>query len=299
MVRLTVSGATVATIKPSMPGKTVTAVTAAGDDRTFVLGEQGQGRKAVTFYRFRLGSSGRPGAPARLPVSVEAGRTITGLALSPDGTRLAIAIAPRDGVSRSRCTRFSGGPGRTWSATGGAVGATSRPGHYRGPPISARWPSTGRSARRQRPAARYRQQWRQPAGRQPSGRVGGQFGGAGTDAVQVHGRHDHHPRRVGGHLPRRQIIKIAQDRSETYSTGFPEFSTATGRVTRIVGHWAQDQPGDALAVERAVVRCVRPGAHRHRRLGGPSLGRDHQREHVHAAERPVASDGVHLRRLVK
>ena len=93
-VHLTVSGAAVATIRPSLPGGKVVAVTAAGDDRTFVLAEQGQDRKAVTFYQFRLGSSGRPGALTRLPMSVADGKTMAGLALSPDGTRLAIAVAP-------------------------------------------------------------------------------------------------------------------------------------------------------------------------------------------------------------
>jgi len=76
-VHLTVGGATVATIQPSLPGGKVVAVTAAGDDRTFVLAEQGQDRKAVTFYQFRLGSSGRPGALTRLPMSVSCRSTCT------------------------------------------------------------------------------------------------------------------------------------------------------------------------------------------------------------------------------
>ena len=87
VVHLTVSGASVATIRPSLPGGTMVAVTAAGDGRTFVLGEQGQDRKAVTFYQFRLGSSGRPGALTRLPMSVADGRAMGDVALSPDGTR--------------------------------------------------------------------------------------------------------------------------------------------------------------------------------------------------------------------
>ena len=46
VVHRTVDGRRVATIGPSRPGGTVVAVTAAGDDRTFVLGEQGRDRKA-------------------------------------------------------------------------------------------------------------------------------------------------------------------------------------------------------------------------------------------------------------
>ena len=102
------------------------AVTAAGDDRTFVLAEQGQDRKAVTFYQFRLGSSGRPGALTRLPMSVADGKTMTGLALSPDGTRLAIAVAPGGGVQQVRLYPVHGGAGRTWSATGGTIRRTLR-----------------------------------------------------------------------------------------------------------------------------------------------------------------------------
>ena len=122
VVCLTVSGAAVATIRPSLPGGTVVAVTAAGDDRTFVLAEQGQDRKAVTFYRFRLGSSGRPGALTRLPLSVADGKTMTGLALSPDGTRIAIAIAIKGGLQQIRVSPVRGGPTRNWTGGYGTIG---------------------------------------------------------------------------------------------------------------------------------------------------------------------------------
>ena len=111
-----------ATIEPSRPGGTVVAVTAAGDDRTFVLGEQGRDRKAVTFYRFRLNASGQPGALTRLPMSVADGKTMTGVALSPDGTQIAIAIAPGGGIQQVRLYPVGGASIRTWSATGGTIG---------------------------------------------------------------------------------------------------------------------------------------------------------------------------------
>ena len=38
-----------------------------------------------------------------------------------------------------------------------------------------------------------------------------------------------------------EITKIAKDGITTYTTGFPEFSAATGRVTRILGHWHPNQ----------------------------------------------------------
>ena len=47
------------------------------------------------------------------------------------------------------------------------------------------------------------------------------------------------------------ITKIAKNGVITYSTGFPVFSTATGRVTRIAGHWPQpqDQKGEPAAID--------------------------------------------------
>jgi hypothetical protein len=128
-VHLTLSGAAVATIRLSLAGGTVVAVTAAGDDRTFVLAEQGQDRKAVTFYQVRLGSSGRPSAPTRLPMSVADGKAMTGLALSPDGTKLAIAVAPGGGVQQVRLYPIHGGAKHNdpfaydmlWSSASGQV----------------------------------------------------------------------------------------------------------------------------------------------------------------------------------
>ena len=252
-VRRTASGATVAAIKPSTPDQAVTVVTAAGDNRTFVLGEEGQD-SGISFYQVRLGSSGRPGAPARLPVSVQVASTITGLALSPDGTRLAIAIQPRNGVSQVTLYPVHGGPVRTWSATGGAI---------RGD-ISTRslsWAADQRT---------LAFDW--SAGPIPidgvrlldTGSGGGSLLAASHPAVSVSnsaGPGQTLYRCTMGMIitpdgsavicPDDTIVKIAQDGSETHSSGFPEFSTATGRVTRMVGRWAQDQPGDA-AVENVL-----------------------------------------------
>lgn len=245
-VRRTASGATVAAIKPSTPDMAVTAVTAAGDDRTFVLGEEGQG-SGMSFYQVRLGSSGRPGAPARLPVSVRVARTITGLALSPDGTRLAIAIAPRDGLTQVTLYPVHGGPVRTWSATGGFI---------RGD-ISTR--SLSWAADQRTLAFDWSVGSIDGVRLLDTGSSGGSLLAASHPAVSVTnsaGPGQTLYRCTIGMIitpdgsavicPDDTIIKIAQDGSETHSTGFPEFSTATGRVTRIVGHWAQDQPVDPV-----------------------------------------------------
>jgi hypothetical protein len=201
----------------------------------------------MSFYQVRLGSSGRPGATARLPVSVQAARTITGLALSPDGTRLAIAIQPRNGLTQVTLYPVHGGPVRTWSATGGAI---------RGD-ISIR--SLSWAADQHTLAFDWSAGLIDSVRLLDTGSSGGSLLAASHPAVSVSnsaGPGQTLYRCTVGMIitpdgsavicPDDTIIKIAQDRSETHSTGFPEFSTATGRVTRIVGHWAQDQPGDAV-----------------------------------------------------
>jgi hypothetical protein len=73
---------------------------AAGDGRTFVLGTSPNLRRGdvlnqprpVTLYRLVLGRSGHPGRLAPLPIPTETG--ITGLALSRDGSKLAVSFLP-------------------------------------------------------------------------------------------------------------------------------------------------------------------------------------------------------------
>jgi hypothetical protein len=132
VVRATVSGKTLATVKPSATDGTIVAVTAAGDDRTFVLDEQpwvkpgsstNQSFEPRTFYMFRLSSSGQPGPLTKLPMSVPRGEMMTGFALSPDGSRLATAVEP-DNVKKEpnlqeiRLYTLGTGVVRTWSGDG-------------------------------------------------------------------------------------------------------------------------------------------------------------------------------------
>jgi hypothetical protein len=240
-VHLTAGGAAVATIRPSLPGGKVEAVTAAGDDRTFVLAEQGQDRKAVTFYQFQLGSSGRPGALTRLPISVADGKTMAGLALSPDGTRLAIAIAPGGGVQQVRLYPVDGGPARTWSATGGTIGDrfTSR---------SLSWPASQRALA-----------FNWSVGQTASVRLldigsgGGSLLAASRPAVTLASAGMGQalsrclqdmiitPNGSAIICPSGTITDIAKNGTITYSTGFSEFSVTTGRLIRITGNWPQKQ----------------------------------------------------------
>jgi hypothetical protein len=132
VVRATVTGAALGTIQASAAHGTVVAVTAAADDRTFVLDEQpfvatdtlaNQGFEPRTFYLVRLGASGLPGRPTRLPITVPGGELLTGFALSPDGSKLAIAVEP-DNVSNDpnlqqvRVYTLATGAVQTWAADG-------------------------------------------------------------------------------------------------------------------------------------------------------------------------------------
>ncbi|HEY6296750.1 MAG TPA: hypothetical protein VIX15_13885 [Streptosporangiaceae bacterium] len=131
VVRATVTGAVLATIAAPNNGTVVTATASAGD-RTFVLDEQpwvppqshaNQSFEPRTFILFRLDDSGQPGALTRLSVSVPGGALMTGFALSPDASQLAIAVEPDNdkadpGLQQIRVYSLATGAVRTWSADG-------------------------------------------------------------------------------------------------------------------------------------------------------------------------------------
>lgn len=247
VVHLTVSGASVATIRPSLPGGTMVAVTAAGDGRTFVLGEQSQDRKVVTFYQFRLGSSGRPGALTRLPMSVTDGQTLRGMALSPDGTKLAISLVPGGGVQQVRLYPVHGGPARTWSATGGGpYGATSLSW-----PVSQRTLAFNWSAGKTRSVRLLN-----------LGTAGGSLLAASRPVVTLGntanlgqslyiGPEDMIITPDGSAIvgASSEITNIPKNGNITFTTGFPEFSVATGHLTRVVGHWQPNQWNDPEVID--------------------------------------------------
>jgi len=132
-VHATADGRRLATVRPSVPGGTIVAVAGAADDRTFVLVEQpwvkrgDQQYQPRSFYLLRLGPAGQVGSLTKLPMSVPADHTLQGLALSPDGRRLAVAVQPKEsGPAVPSLTVYTLGSGaaRTWSAPqpGGTIG---------------------------------------------------------------------------------------------------------------------------------------------------------------------------------
>lgn len=130
VVQATASGKTLATINPPTADGTIVAVTAAADDRTFVLSVQpraprggDQAFEASTFYMVRLSSSGQPGRLTKLPMSVPTGALVTGLALSPSGRKLAIAVEPNNvkkdpNLQEIRVYTLGTGAVRTWKGDG-------------------------------------------------------------------------------------------------------------------------------------------------------------------------------------
>lgn len=74
-------------------GGTGPVITAAGDDRHFVIA-MSTGHSGVTrFYLLTLGATGRTASLATLPIHpVPAKESVSGLALTPDGTQLAMTV---------------------------------------------------------------------------------------------------------------------------------------------------------------------------------------------------------------
>ena len=127
VVRATATGAALETVTPAGDG-TVVAVTAAADDRTFVLdtqpwGAANQSFAPRTFLLLRLGLGGSELSQSRLAVSVPGGQLMTGFALSPDGSKLAIAVQPdtdkrEPDLTEVKVITLATGATRTWTANG-------------------------------------------------------------------------------------------------------------------------------------------------------------------------------------
>src|SRR5262249_28060535 len=136
VVGATATGAELGTVAPPKPHTFFARVAAAGDGRTFVLGTSSLPRgpwdvttpRPVKLYRLVLDRPGPPGHLARLPIPAETG--ITGLALSPDGSKLAVSLLPVPGQAGSKIEVFSlaTGAGREWVWPGrGTIGQIAMP----------------------------------------------------------------------------------------------------------------------------------------------------------------------------
>jgi len=113
-------------------GRTVVAVTAAANDKTFILDEQpwvssssnaDQSFEPRSFVRLSVGPDGNVSSLATLPLSVPAGQLMTGFALSPDGTKLAIAVQPDNNkrepdLTQVKVITLATGVTLTWTGNG-------------------------------------------------------------------------------------------------------------------------------------------------------------------------------------
>jgi hypothetical protein len=99
LIKGTLTGAILATIRPPRPFDTFVMATAAADDRTFVLAAQnssssGSACGRTGFYSVRFNPADGQAAVTHLPVHLPATTQVAGIALSPDGTRLALELEP-------------------------------------------------------------------------------------------------------------------------------------------------------------------------------------------------------------
>jgi len=136
VVGATATGAVRGTVAPPQPHAVFTWVAAAGDGRTFVLGASPELHpgdaidkpRPVQLFRLLLGRSGHPGRLAPLPIPPETG--ISGVAVSHDGSQLALSLLPAHGQSGSRIQVFSLATGarREWEWPGrGTLGQVAMP----------------------------------------------------------------------------------------------------------------------------------------------------------------------------
>jgi hypothetical protein len=121
-------------------------VTAASDDRTFVLADQSQAL-VTRFYLLHLGANGKPGRLAQLDVPPLHGSQIYGMALTADASKLAVAWQknPTGPVSgHISVTTLATGATRTWTSADGSALAVSWAGDRT---VAFDWQDTKRQAR--------------------------------------------------------------------------------------------------------------------------------------------------------
>lgn len=151
VVRVTATGTAVATIAAPHPYGTFIGVTAAADNRTFVLAAQKLARLPLTtspatrFFLLRIDPASRaPGGRAQLtplPVAEQVpGRAVSGLALAPDATRLAVT-AGRLMAPALHVFTLATGAGRVWDGprVGPGFGPAPCTARCRGPRTGRPW----------------------------------------------------------------------------------------------------------------------------------------------------------------
>jgi len=106
-----------------------TFVTAAADDRSFIIGVQGGQAPTKTgldlrLFRFAISAAGKPGHLTELAPAPMRNETTEGIALSPDGKLLAVSLmrdSPADAAGAIQVLDLATGATRTWTAPAHSV----------------------------------------------------------------------------------------------------------------------------------------------------------------------------------
>jgi hypothetical protein len=106
-----------------------TFVTAAADDRSFIIGVQGGQEPTkigldLRLFRFAISAAGKPGHLTELAPAPMRNETTEGIALSPDGRLLAVSLmnnSPADPVGAIQVLDLATGATRTWTAPARSV----------------------------------------------------------------------------------------------------------------------------------------------------------------------------------
>jgi hypothetical protein len=143
MVGDTVTGKLVTTVMPPSGVFLDSVFGEAADDRTFVVTGERHDDGATQWYLLRV----TPGAsvPARLiPLPIPVRQQLAGVAISPDGTRLAVALAGTPAALRIYSVP-AGKLLRSWTAASGQITAVQpQPGSWPFTELALRWSADGR-----------------------------------------------------------------------------------------------------------------------------------------------------------
>jgi hypothetical protein len=142
VIRATATGRVLATVRPPKPYGVFDYITAAGDDRTFVVAvqrwwpiksgtrglpaEERDNTTPMKFFWLRIQTAARPArpvrlAPLRIPGTLQAAQ-VGGIGLSPDASKLAMTVQPRTSSgtrSTIRVVTLATGAWRQWHWHGG------------------------------------------------------------------------------------------------------------------------------------------------------------------------------------
>src|SRR5215469_12218300 len=257
-VRATATGAVLSLVNPPKPYGTFSAAAAAGNGRTFVLtankwkvtrwnGGSFADATATRFFLLRLGAGGRPRPLTPLPIpAMPARATMSGFALTRDGTKLAVALrGGRGGGPGPAIEVFSLATGakRVWTWPGGGPITNNAGGN--GEVLS--WTADGRTL--------AFQQWvgnsidvrlldaTTPGGSlQSDSRLAVQWKGDAESLRFVHGKASNIINGFSAIITGDGTKIVAATVSETKhplnsELAFTEFSASTGRVVRVLGRW--------------------------------------------------------------